>query len=79
MREKDKEIRISTVSELISVGVTARLISTYYCLTDYVNKDGLCRTRMETLAETLNYSSRTIQRHLYLLQDKGLIEFIVRR
>jgi len=34
---------------------------------------------METLAQILNRSVRTVQRHLHLLQEKGLIEFVNRR
>jgi hypothetical protein len=42
VREKPKEMRIPTVGELVSAGVPTWLIPTYYGLTDYVNKDGLC-------------------------------------
>ena len=34
---------------------------------------------METLAKILNRSVRTVQRHLHLLAEKGLIEFVERR
>ena len=34
---------------------------------------------METLAKTLGRSVRTIQRHLYLLKELGLVEFVERR
>jgi predicted ArsR family transcriptional regulator len=34
---------------------------------------------METLANRLSRSPRTIQRHLHLLREKGLIEFVERR
>jgi hypothetical protein len=34
---------------------------------------------METLAKTLGRSVRTVQRHLHLLKELGLIEFIERR
>src|SRR4051812_37224283 len=34
---------------------------------------------METLAKTLGRSVRTVQRHLHLLKERGLIEFIERR
>src|SRR3954452_4865044 len=34
---------------------------------------------METLAGILNRSVRTVQRHLHLLCEKGLIEFVERR
>jgi hypothetical protein len=34
---------------------------------------------METLARRLSRSPRTIQRHLHLLKEKGLIEFVKRK
>src|SRR5215204_577603 len=34
---------------------------------------------METLANTLGRSVRTVQRHLHLLKECGLIEFVERR
>jgi len=34
---------------------------------------------METLARRLSRSPRTIQRHLHLLKEKGLIEFVERK
>jgi hypothetical protein len=34
---------------------------------------------METLATILNRSVRTVQRHLHLLKEKGLIQFVERR
>jgi DNA-binding transcriptional MocR family regulator len=34
---------------------------------------------METLAKTLKRSVRTIQRHLHLLRERGMIEFVERR
>ena len=34
---------------------------------------------METLARTLSRSVRTVQRHLHLLRELGLIEFVERR
>jgi len=34
---------------------------------------------METIAGILNRSVRTVQRHLHLLREKGLVEFVNRR
>jgi predicted ArsR family transcriptional regulator len=34
---------------------------------------------METLARRLSRSPRTVQRHLHLLKEKGLVEFVERR
>jgi hypothetical protein len=34
---------------------------------------------MQTLASTLNRSVRTVQRHLHLLKELGLVEFVSRR
>ena len=73
-------IRIPKVDQLVASGVPTEVIPTYCCLADYSNnKSGLCWPKMETLARTLNRSVRTVQRHLHLLKEKGLIEFVERR
>ena len=75
-----KFTRIPKVEHLIVSGVPTEVIPTYCCLADYSNnKSGLCWPKMETLARTLNRSVRTVQRHLHLLKEKGLIEFVERR
>ena len=80
MAAKRKFTRIPKVVDLISAGVPAEAVSTYCALSDYSNnKTGLCWPKMDTLARTLNRSVRTVQRHLHLLKDLGLIEFVERR
>jgi DNA-binding transcriptional ArsR family regulator len=77
---KPKFTRIPKTTELIAAGVPAEAIGTYCCLADYANnKTGLCWPKMETLAATLNRSVRTVQRHLHMLRELGLIEFVTRR
>jgi DNA-binding transcriptional ArsR family regulator len=77
---KPKFTRIPKVRDLIEVGVPAEAIPTYCALTDYANnKTGLCWPKMDTLAKTLGRSVRTVQRHLHLLRERGLIEFVERR
>ena len=72
--------RIPKVEDLVASGVPAEAISTYCALSDYANnKSGLCWPKMGTLAKTLGRSIRTVQRHLHLLKDRGLIEFVERR
>jgi DNA-binding transcriptional ArsR family regulator len=72
--------RIPKVQDLILAGVPTEVIPTYCALADFSNnKTGLCWPRMETLARRLSRSPRTIQRHLHLLKEKGLIEFVERR
>jgi GntR family transcriptional regulator len=72
--------RIPKTSELVSAGVPAEAIPTYCALADHANnKTGLCWPKMETLAATLGRSVRTIQRHLHLLRERGVIEFVERR
>src|ERR671911_842285 len=72
--------RIPKVQDLILAGVPTEVIPTYCTLVDYSNnKTGLCWPRMETLARRLSRSPRTIQRHLHLLKEKGLIEFVERK
>jgi DNA-binding transcriptional ArsR family regulator len=77
---KPKFTRIPKVQDLAYAGVPTEAIPTYCALTDYANnKTGLCWPKMETLAKTLGRSVRTVQRHLHLLKELGLIEFIERR
>ena len=80
MPAKPKFTRIPKVRDLIEAGVPAEAIPTYCALTDYSNnKTGLCWPKMETLAKTLGRSVRTVQRHLHLLKELGLVEFVERR
>ena len=75
-----KFTRIPKIPELIEQGVPTEVIPTYCALADHANnKTGLCWPKMETLAEILNRSVRTVQRHLHLLKEAGLIEFVNRR
>jgi DNA-binding transcriptional ArsR family regulator len=77
---KSRFTRIPKVHDLILAGVPTEVIPTYCALADYSNnKTGLCWPRMETLAKRLSRSPRTIQRHLHLLKEKGLIEFVERK
>ena len=80
MAGKPRFTRIPKTTQLVQAGVPAEAIGTYCCLADYANnKTGLCWPKMERLALTLNRSVRTIQRHLHLLRELGLIEFVTRR
>ena len=80
MAVKSRFTRIPKVSDLVLAGVPTEVIPTYCALADYSNnRTGLCWPRMETLAKRLSRSPRTIQRHLHLLREKGLIEFVERR
>jgi hypothetical protein len=75
-----KFTRIPKTENLIARGVPAEVIPTYCALSDYANnRTGECFPKMETLAKTLERSVRTIQRHLHLLKELGLIEFVERR
>jgi hypothetical protein len=75
-----KFTRIPKIVDLVTQGVPTEVIPTYCALADYANnKTGLCWPKMETLAQTLNRSVRTVQRHLYHLKELGLIEFVERR
>jgi DNA-binding transcriptional MocR family regulator len=77
---KPKFTRIPKVEALVLAGVPTEAIPTYCALSDYANnKSGLCWPKMQTLAKTLGRSVRTIQRHLHLLKERGLVEFVERR
>ena len=80
MPQKPRFTRIPKVEALVLTGVPTEAIPTYCALSDYANnKTGLCWPKMETLAKTLGRSVRTVQRHLHLLKELGLIEFVERR
>ena len=80
MAVKPKFTRIPKVKDLTHAGVPTEAIPTYCALSDYANnKTGLAWPKMQTLANTLGRSVRTVQRHLHLLKEKGLIEFVERR
>ena len=80
MPKKPKFTRIPKIEALVLAGVPTEAIPTYCALSDYSNnKTGLCWPKMETLAKTLGRSVRTVQRHLHLLKECGLIEFVERR
>ena len=72
--------RIPKIHDLIMAGVPTEAIATYAALADHANnKTGLCWPRMETLARRLSRSPRTVQRHLHLLKERGLVEFVERK
>ena len=80
MAAKRRFTRIPKVKDLISAGVPAEAIPTYCALSDHTNNTtGICWPKMETLAATLGRSVRTVQRHLHLLRELGLVEFVERR
>jgi DNA-binding transcriptional ArsR family regulator len=75
-----KFTRIPKVADLLLSGIPTEVIPTYCALADYSNnKTGLCWPRMQTMAKRLSRSPRTVQRHLHLLKEKGLIEFVERK
>jgi DNA-binding transcriptional ArsR family regulator len=72
--------KIPKVNELVSGGVPVYALGTLCALSDHANnKNGLCWPSMNRLARILGCSVRTVQRHLHLLKDQGLIEFVERR
>ncbi len=80
MAVRAKFTRIPKTHALIRAGVPAEVIPTYAAVCDYSdNRSGLCWPAMTTLANTLGRSVRTVQRHLHLLKELGLVEFVERR
>lgn len=83
MAVRSRFTRIPKVHDLIQAGVPTEVIATYASLADYTRNSGvdagICWPRMETLARRLSRSPRTIQRHLHLLKDLGLVEFVERK
>ncbi len=80
MAVRSRFTRIPKVHDLVMAGVPTEAIPTYCALADHAdNRSGLCWPRMETLAGRLSRSPRTVQRHLHLLKERGLVEFVERR
>ena len=80
MAVRSRFTRIPKVHDLVMAGVPTEAIATYAALADHANnRSGLCWPKMETLAKRLSRSPRTVQRHLHLLKERGLVEFVERR
>ena len=80
MARRKKFTRMPKTEELMEAGVPAYAIATLCVLSDHANsKSGLCWPSMNRLARILGCSVRTVQRHLHVLKDKGLLEFVERR
>lgn len=80
MAAKRTFTRIPKAHDLIARGVPVEAIPTYLALSDHAsNKNGLCWPKMETLAKILGRSVRTVQRHLHVLRELGLVDFVERR
>jgi DNA-binding transcriptional ArsR family regulator len=77
---RQKFTRMPKTEVLMEAEVPAYAIGTLCVLSDHANsKSGLCWPSMNRLARILGLSVRTVQRHLHLLKDQGLIEFVERR
>ena len=80
MALRQKFTRMPKTEVLMEAEVPAYAIGTLCMLSDHANsKSGLCWPSMNRLARILGLSVRTVQRHLHLLKDQGLIEFVERR
>lgn len=76
----DRFTAVPKTRDMIGVGVPAAAIPTYNALADHANnKTGECWPMMETLARILGRTVKTIQRHLRLLEEAGLVEILERR
>jgi predicted transcriptional regulator len=77
---RQKFTRMPKTEELMEAGIPAYAIGTLCVLSDHANsKSGLCWPSMNRLARILGCSVRTVQRHLHVLKDQGLVEFVERR
>jgi DNA-binding transcriptional ArsR family regulator len=76
----DRFTAVPKTRDLIGAGVPAAAIPTYNALADHANnKTGECWPMMETLARILGRTAKTIQRHLRILEEAGLVEVLERR
>jgi DNA-binding transcriptional ArsR family regulator len=77
---RQKFTRMPKTEVLMEAEVPAYAIGTLCVLSDHANsKSGLCWPSMNRLARILGCSVRTVQRHLHVLKDQGLVEFVERR
>jgi hypothetical protein len=68
------------VEQLAANAVPYQAYATLAALTDHANnKNGLCFPTMVRLSRLVGCSVRTIQRHVHLLADRGIIEILQRR
>ena len=80
MALRQKFTRMPKTEVLMEAEVPAYAIGTLCVLSDHANsKSGLCWPSMNRLARILGCSVRTVQRHLHVLKDRGLLEFVERR
>ena len=80
MARSERFTKMPKVNELVSGGVPPYALGTLCALSDHANsKNGLCWPSMNRLARILGCSVRTVQRHLHVLKDQGIIEFVERR
>ncbi len=76
----DRWTAVPKTRDLIGAGVPAAAIPTYNALADHANSmTGECWPMMETLARILGRTAKTIQRHLRILEEAGLVETLERR
>ncbi len=76
----DRFTAVPKTRDLIGAGVPAAAIPTYNALADHANNTtGECWPMMETLARILGRTAKTIQRHLRLLEEAGLVVVLERR
>ncbi|MDP9458376.1 MAG: helix-turn-helix domain-containing protein [Actinomycetota bacterium] len=76
----DRWTAVPKTRDLIGAGVPAAAIPTYNALADHANNTtGECWPMMETLARILGRTAKTIQRHLRILEEAGLVEVLERR
>jgi DNA-binding transcriptional ArsR family regulator len=77
---KSKFTRIPKIPDLVAQGVPYYTIGTFCALTDHANnKNQLCWPSMTRLSKILGCSIRTVQRHLRILEQCGLVQFVERR
>ncbi|MDP9479247.1 MAG: helix-turn-helix domain-containing protein [Actinomycetota bacterium] len=76
----DRWTAVPKTRDLIGAGVPAAAIPTYNALADHANSTtGECWPMMETLARILGRTAKTIQRHLRILEEAGLVVILERR
>lgn len=75
-----KFTRMPKIQELVTSGVPHQAVGTLAALSDHANnRNGLCFPTMKRLSKILGCSTKTVSRHLHILEGCRAIEFVQRR
>lgn len=72
---KPKFTRLPKTTDLREIGLPPEVMPTFWCLADHAsNKTGRCWPEIQTIARILGRATKTIQRHVNILEEYGLVK-----